>query len=45
MTDKKYRVLVVEDEPSICQVCLRTLESMGLDVTIAINGQIGQSLI
>ncbi|AII60351.1 response regulator [Dehalococcoides mccartyi] len=45
MTDKKYRVLVVEDEPSICQVCLRTLEGMGLDVTIAINGQIGQSLI
>ncbi|ACZ61311.1 MULTISPECIES: response regulator [Dehalococcoides] len=45
MTDKKYRVLVVEDEPSICQVCLRTLEGMGLEVTIAINGQIGQALI
>jgi DNA-binding response OmpR family regulator len=32
------RVLVVEDEPSIGQVCLRTLRGEGFEVDIAENG-------
>lgn len=32
------RVLVVEDEPSISQVCLRTLVEEGFEVDIAENG-------
>jgi DNA-binding response OmpR family regulator len=32
------RVLVVEDEPSISQVCSRTLEGEGFEVDIAENG-------
>ena len=32
------RVLVVEDEPSISQVCLRTLGGEGFEVDIAENG-------
>lgn len=32
------RVLVVEDEPSVSQVCLRTLSREGLEVDIAENG-------
>jgi DNA-binding response OmpR family regulator len=32
------RVLVVEDEPSVSQVCLRTLSREGFEVDIAENG-------
>lgn len=32
------RVLVVEDEPAISQVCLRTLSGEGFEVDIAENG-------
>jgi DNA-binding response OmpR family regulator len=32
------RVLVVEDEPSISQICLRTLSGEGFEVDIAENG-------
>jgi DNA-binding response OmpR family regulator len=32
------RILVVEDEPSISQVCLRVLTAEGFDVDIAENG-------
>jgi CheY-like chemotaxis protein len=32
------RVLVVEDEPSISQICLRTLSGEGFEVDIAANG-------
>ena len=39
------RVLVVEDEPAISQVCLRVLTSEGFEVDIAVNGKIAQDMI
>jgi DNA-binding response OmpR family regulator len=39
------RVLVVEDEPSICQVCLRTLTDEGFEVDIAANGASAQNML
>jgi len=39
------RILVVEDEPSICQVCLRTLTAEGFDVDIAVNGAIAVEML
>jgi CheY-like chemotaxis protein len=36
------RVLVVEDEPAISQVCLRVLSAEGLEVAIAENGASAQ---
>lgn len=39
------RVLVVEDEPSICQVCLRILTSEGFEVDIAADGANAQDLL
>ena len=32
------RILVVDDEPAICEVCLRVLTSEGFEVEIAVNG-------
>jgi len=34
-------VLVVEDEPGIARICLRTLVAEGFQVDIAVNGDIG----
>lgn len=34
------RVLVVEDEPGIAAVCMRTLNREGFQVDIAVNGEI-----
>jgi CheY-like chemotaxis protein len=34
-------VLVVEDEPGIARICLRTLVAEGFQVDIAANGEIG----
>jgi DNA-binding response OmpR family regulator len=42
---QKKRILVVEDEPSICQVCLRTLTAEGFEVDIAVNGAIAGKMI
>lgn len=39
------RILVVEDEPAICQVCLRTLTAEGYEVDIAVNGAIAQDML
>ncbi len=39
------RVLVVEDEPSICQICLRTLTSEGLEVDIATDGASARDML
>jgi CheY-like chemotaxis protein len=38
-------ILIVEDEPSISQVCLRTLNADGFDVDIAINGVVAQDML
>ena len=39
------RILVVEDEPAISQVCLKVLTSEGLEVDIAVNGEVAQDMI
>ncbi len=39
------RILVVEDEVSICNVCLRVLGGEGFDVDCAANGRIAQDMI
>jgi len=39
------RILVVEDEPAICQVCQRALTSEGFEVDIAVNGDVAQGML
>ena len=39
------RILVVEDEPAICEVCQRVLTSEGFDVDIAANGEVAQDML
>ena len=39
------KILVVEDEPAICQVCLRTLTAQGFEVDIAVNGAIAEKML
>lgn len=39
------KVLVVEDEPAISQVCLRVLTSEGYEVDIAVNGKVAQGML
>jgi DNA-binding response OmpR family regulator len=41
----KRVILVVEDEPAIAQVCLRTLTAEGFEVDIAVNGAIAQDML
>jgi CheY-like chemotaxis protein len=40
MVSKQRMVLVVEDEPAIAKICVRTLSAEGFVVEIAINGQV-----
>ncbi len=40
---KGKRILIVEDEPTICEVCLRVLTGEGYEVEIAANGREGES--
>jgi DNA-binding response OmpR family regulator len=37
---KRQSVLVVEDEPYIAMVCMRTLTAEGFEVDIAVNGEV-----
>ena len=39
------RILIVEDEPAISQVCLRVLTSEGLEVDIAVQGKVAQEML
>ena len=39
------RMLVVEDEPAIAQICLRTLISEGLEVDIAVDGNVAKDML
>lgn len=39
------RVLVMEDEPSISQVCLRALTSEEFEVDIAVNGAVARDML
>lgn len=41
----RKRILIVEDEPAICQVCLRTLTGEGFDVDVAANGAVAQDML
>ena len=36
---------MVEDEPAICEVCLRVLTSEGFEVDIAVNGDVAQDML
>ena len=45
MESDKKRILVVDDEPAICQLCQRVLAEAGFEVEIAGNGRIAQSMI
>ena len=44
-TTAKKKILVVEDEPTISQVCHRVFTSEGLDVNTATNGKVAQAMI
>ena len=39
------RILVVEDEPAISDVCRRVLVGEGFEVDIAVNGRVAQDMI
>ena len=39
------RILVVEDEPAVSQVCLRVLTGEGFEVDIASDGRVAQDMI
>jgi DNA-binding response OmpR family regulator len=39
------KILVVEDEPAISDVCRRVLTSEGFEVDIAVNGKVAQDMI
>ena len=39
------RILVVEDEPAICDICQRVLTGEGFEVEIAVDGKVVQNLI
>lgn len=39
------RILVVEDEPTICELCRRILADEGFTVDIAVNGKLAQDII
>ena len=44
-TAVKKRVLVVEDEAVISNVCLGVLSDEGLEVDFAMNGQVAEGMI
>ncbi len=39
------RILMVEDEPGIGNLCQRVLSSAGFEVDIAVNGKVAQDII
>jgi len=45
VVDTVKKILVVEDEPLISKVCRRVLTGEGLEVDIAVNGQVAQDMI
>jgi len=42
---KKQKILVVEDEQSICRICLITLSSEGFEVDVAANGSLAEKML
>ncbi len=45
LSTHRKRILIVDDEPAICQFCQRVLTEEGFGVGIAANGRIAQSMI
>jgi len=41
----KKKILIVEDEPVISQMCQRVLAGEGFEVEIAVNGKVAQGMI
>jgi len=39
---KGKRILIVEDEPIICEICLKVLAREGYEMEIANNGRVGE---
>jgi DNA-binding response OmpR family regulator len=39
------RILVIEDEPEICNLCRRILTGEGFGVEIAVNGRVAQNMV
>ena len=39
------RILIVEDEPAICELCQRVLTEEGFEVDTAANGKVAQGMI
>ncbi len=39
------KVLVVEDEPAICDLCRGVLTGEGFEIDIAVNGKVAQDMI
>jgi len=39
------RILIVEDEPAISEVCQRVLTDEGFEVEIAVNGKVAQDML
>ena len=39
------RILIVEDEPAICDLCQRVLTNEDFEVDIAVNGKVAQDMI
>ena len=39
------KILIVEDEPAICDLCCQALSSEGFEVDIAVSGEIAQDMI
>jgi DNA-binding response OmpR family regulator len=39
------RILIVEDEPAICQVCRRVLATEGFSIDIAADGKLAQDML
>lgn len=39
------RILIVEDEPAISEVCLRVLTSERLETSVAANGKVAQNML
>ena len=42
---RKKRILIVDDEPAICQFCQRVLTEEGFEVDVAADGRVAQSMI
>ena len=43
--DTRRRVLVVEDEPIITRVCVKTLIADGFEVDVAVNGIVARDMV